>query len=182
MNELAEGGSLRGTAVKYGINYQTLSNRFKGKHFKPKGKPTKLVAQIEEYLVHLLASMSDIGFSLTRSETIGVVNNYIIQNNKENLFPHGGLTIQWYKCFMRRHSDRLNSKLSNNMLLNRALAMNPDLFDQWFNMLQKIYDSYNLNQKPTHIFNCDESGFTSSSGKAVVVCRKGGKALRLRRK
>ncbi len=80
---------------------------------------------------------------------------------------------------MNRHRDRLHTKYSNNMPLNRALAMNPALFDHWFNMVKKTYDEYDLHSKPTHIYNCDESEFTSSSGKAVVICRKGGKALRL---
>ncbi len=125
MNALCDGESLRSTATKYGINYQTLDNRFKGKHTKSNGRQTKLKSQVENLLVHLLQSISDIGFSLTKSELLGLINNYIKENNKEALFPVGGPTKEWYKSFMKRHSDRLNSKFSNNMPLNRALAMQP---------------------------------------------------------
>lgn len=156
-----------------------MDNRFKDKHSKTNGKQTKLGSQLQNLLVELLASISDIGFSLTRSETLGVVNTYIKQNKKQALFPASGPSKEWYKSFMNRHCDKLNSKYSNNMPLNRALAMNPSLFDYWFRMLKEIYEKYDLNDKPTHIFNCDESGFTSSSGHALVVCRKSGKALRL---
>ena len=85
----------------------------------------------------MLASISDIGFSLTRGELLGLINNYIKENNKQALFPAGGPTKEWYKSFMNRHKDRLHTKFSNNMPLNRALAMNPALFDHWFNMVKK---------------------------------------------
>ena len=90
-----------------------------------------------------------------------------------HLFPENDPTDEWYKSFMNRHKDTLVSKYSKNALLNRALSMNPIFFDHWFKLLEKIYDEHNFHAKPTHIFNCDESGISHSSGDTKVVCRKG---------
>ena len=78
MHELADGKSLGDTAAKYGIDFQTLYKRFKGQHSKPR---CILPANDEELLVQSLVSMSEIGIPLTRSLTLGIVNNYIKKNH-----------------------------------------------------------------------------------------------------
>ena len=75
--EMANGVCLRKAALNHGINYQTLSNRFNGKHKKPNERQTKLPAKIEHLLVHLFADLSDIGFCLTKKELLLILNNFV---------------------------------------------------------------------------------------------------------
>ena len=179
MNEMNNGSSLRKAAYNNGINYQTLHNRINNKHTKCNGRPAKLEENIESFLVEILAALSDVGYSLSQYEVLGVVNKHLKDNNKQHLFPENGPTNEWYKSFMNRHKDKLNRKNSNSMPVNRAMAMNPTFFDHWFGLLKKIMDDHGLHNKPTHVFNCDESRFQFSTGSCVVVTRKGGQAFRL---
>ena len=57
----------------------------------------------------------------------------------------------------------------------RAVATQPEIIDSWFEKLKAVYDLHDFYNKPSHIFNCDESGFQCEQGKCKIVCRKGSK-------
>lgn len=42
-------------------------------------------------------------------------------------------------------------------------------------MVKDKYDESELNQKPTHIFNVDETGFSGDQGNQLIICKRGTK-------
>lgn len=76
--------------------------------------------------------MSDIGFSLTRSEVIETVTYYLISIQANHLFKNGEPTKNWYYSFLARLKDKLFTKKTNNTPCNRAQSTNPVVIDCWF--------------------------------------------------
>ena len=49
----------------------------------------------------------------------------------------------------------------------------PEVFERWFKKVKEVYDKHDFHNKPSHVFNCDESGFQCNQGKVRIVTRKG---------
>ena len=60
--------------------------------------------------------------------------------------------------FLKRHPD-LSLRKPGAIALNRVFGMNKGSIELYFNNLQQILASENL--EPSRIYNCDESGLTS---------------------
>ena len=57
--------------------------------------------------------------------------------------------------------------------LEKARAgLTKEVVDGWFNKLYSVLKKLNLFNKPSNIFNCDESGFGDDPGKKVVLVKK----------
>ena len=47
------------------------------------------------------------------------------------------------------------------------------IIDEWFTQVDAVYREHNLNEKPFHVFNYEESGSKFDLDKVNIVCRKG---------
>ena len=136
--------SIREAANVFGIPKSTLCDRINGKHKSPKGPNTALSSTIEQLLVKTFIYLSQIGFSLTKSEMLAVVNSYLVDSDQTNLFKNGQPTKDWYYSFMKRHEKLLDFKQPNNIAANRAAASNPVTFDYWFASVKNVYDEHDF--------------------------------------
>lgn len=93
-----------------------------------------------------------------------------ILNSFKNSVP--GRT--WFKLFRKRHPC-LTLRVAQNFPKNRAESLSKSILDDFFKMVAEKYDELDMYQKPTHIFNVDESGFSGDQGKQMIICAKGSK-------
>ena len=161
--------SIREAATAFGVAKSSLSDRLlHGGRDKPIGRPTLLGESTEKLIVELLTTCSDMGFSLTCSETLDIVESYLSQNGQSKLFKNGRPSEDWYYDFTKRH-DELTIRTSNNMASNRTTATNEETSKVWFEKIEKIYNEHNFHQKPCHIFKIDEIGMICDQGNLIFT-------------
>ena len=136
--------SMREAAKRFGVAQSTLSTRVNGISLERLGRPTTLSEFTETLLVKMLITCNDIGFSLTRPETLDIVESYLKETNQSQIFKNGRPSDDWYYDFIKRHDNELTLRYSSNMPSNRAMATDPVLFEAWFEKMKKIYDEHNF--------------------------------------
>ncbi|RNA20797.1 tigger transposable element-derived 2-like [Brachionus plicatilis] len=130
----------------YGIPRQTIINHVNGRYKNTKiGRPTILTIKEEEELVSLIEKMSEWGFGLNRNSL----------------------------HFKNRWSSRLFLRVSQNITINRAAALNKSVLSDFYDKLESKIKDLGLENKPSNIFNADESGFICNPGLQKVFSRKG---------
>ncbi|XP_060573876.1 uncharacterized protein LOC132731679 [Ruditapes philippinarum] len=65
----------------------------------------------------------------------------------------------WFQRFMSRHPD-LSSRKPENLDKGRMSMSNYKVVGDYFEFLDGILGKYGIKNKPSQIFNCDETGFT----------------------
>jgi hypothetical protein len=65
------------------------------------------------------------------------------------------------KWFFKRHPD-ISERVPEVLDNSRARMSNWTVTNQYFNLLNKTVEDLGLKDKPTQIFNCDESGFSGT--------------------
>jgi hypothetical protein len=166
---------MRRAAELYNIPFSTLNDKFHGRHDKAVGPPTVLSASTEAYIVETLQCMAEIGYGLGRAETISFVQGYLEKTNQSHLFSNGKPSKDWYYGFIKRHKDKIKVSKAQNLPMNRAKATQPEVFDDFFAKLKEIYDKYELHDKPSNGFNCNETGFQCHQGKVKIVTKSNDK-------
>ncbi len=96
------------------------------------------------------------GVPLSIDEFLNLAKNYASSLNKKHLFPSETPTYDWLYSFLKRH-DNLVLKKSYPLEKKRA-ALTEEQVDEWFQLLNKTIQDYDLANRPAQIFNCDESG------------------------
>ena len=97
--------SIRKAAETYGITKSTLSDHTKNKHTKDVGRPSFLSKLTEELIVQTLRTLSEIGFALTKPQTLNLISAYLINTNQENIFPNNIPSDRWYYAFIKRNQE-----------------------------------------------------------------------------
>ncbi|CAF3646331.1 unnamed protein product, partial [Rotaria sp. Silwood2] len=73
-------------------------------------------------------------------------------------FRNGAPTKEWYYGFVKRWDHKL--KLMKSIRLEKVRAgLTPEIVDGWFCKLYLTLKKLDLFNKPSNIFNCDETGF-----------------------
>lgn len=67
----------------------------------------------------------------------------------------------------------LGFRVSNHLAHNRSRSCTKSTCEEFFKLVQSLMDKLKLHQKPTHIFNVDETNFTSMASNARVFASKG---------
>ena len=74
---------------------------------------------------------------------------------------------------MHRHPI-LTLRKADNLERSRAEAFNPDIVNEYFEMLDTVLTSNNLKKSPRRIYNCDET-FLQDYTREKVITMKGSK-------
>ena len=61
--------------------------------------------------------------------------------------------------------------------LAREKMTDSSVFSDYFNLLEEVLVKYNLKDKPSHIYNCDESGMPLEHKPPRVISPKGAKKV-----
>jgi hypothetical protein len=172
-----KGLSQREVARLYDIPLTTIHNTLKGNYSSNKiGKQPLLTEEIEKIFVQTLIRLADIGIGLNKLEIFSVMKMYLTRTNQENLFKDGTPSNKWYDGFLGRYPE-ISVRIAQNFALNRAKGITLESAEEWYQSVASLYNECwpDGNVPSTHLWNCDESGYSGHQGSLLIVCKKGSK-------
>lgn len=152
----------------------TLSSRISRCSSNHVGRSTALTVEEEEYLVKLIETLQEWGELCTYKDVMKYAVEYVNLLGLQSRFQSGSPTKEWYYGFIKRWSHRLQIMKSCRLEKSRA-NVSREIVDGWFNKLYAVLKKLNILNKPSNIFNADESGFGDDPGKKVVLVKRGTK-------
>ena len=77
-------------------------------------------------------------------------------------------SYDWFLAFKKRH-PRLALRVPEGLSKARAEAFNKERVETFFNDVKKVYQDLNLENCPSIIYNCDETGLSTVPGNSTKV-------------
>ena len=166
-----EGESIRHAALLYNVPKSTLSDRISGRvvHGKKSGPQPYLTLAEEEELASFLIGCASIGHPRTRKDVLCLVQEVMDAKGLRSTVSSG-----WWTRFRERHPD-ITQRSAVPLSLARAKATDSKVIEKYFDLLETTLLDNNLQDKPSQIFNCDETGMPLSPKCHRVVDRVGAK-------
>lgn len=177
VTEVKQGNSLRSVAKKYDIDKSFLSRRILEKHTGRRGRKTVLSKQQETELAKHLELMAKWGFALTKKEVIQTVQDYVLEHNLQTPFKDNTPGDEWFRGFCSRNALNLRKHEALDKA-RRSATSDPYIIYPFYELLDKTIDELGLRDKPSHIWNLDETYFCSDPNRVPGVARKGQKVHR----
>jgi hypothetical protein len=162
-----KGISVRRAAEEYGIPKSTLHDRIVGKVGSKSG-PRRYLDSCEEIeLLNFLSHCSSLGYSRTRQQVIDLVQETVNMKGIQTKVSAG-----WWKSFQSRHQD-LILRQPEPISQSRLAATSDVVLTNYFDLLESTLRDCDLTERPSQIFNLDESGFPLSPKPLKVIAKKG---------
>lgn len=165
---------LRRAALEYNVPRSTLSDYVQQKsHFGATSGPAKyLSSEEEEEVVKWIAGCAEIGWAKSVREIRGVVSTIV----SSKLGYAVNVSQGWWDKFRKRH-PQLVLRSSEMIAYKRAVAVNKDVIDHYFDLLECTLKKNGLSERAPQIFNADESGMPLSPQAGKRVGLKGTKRV-----
>ena len=169
--------SLFKAAKIYGIPESTLRDHLKhmnrtGEATCKKGRPMILTSKEEDEIAMICDVFIRWKFGIGKKEIVQVVRDYCKGNKRSNLFKGGVPRDDWWRGFMRRH-PQLVQRRPQALQMVRAESATVGMIHDWFqNCLKPSLESLGLVDKPSSIYNVDESGFLLSGRPGKVIAKR----------
>ena len=170
MNDVRVGGlSIRKSAKKWGIKRTTLQDRLSGRVEinRRSGPPPILTKQEENQFTDWLIVMANRGFGVSKECLLKTVKTFLDKDGRKNPFQDNKPGNKWFRSFVKRN-PRVKFRKSRPLEKKRAKISKEDL-DAWFNGFEKFLVEKNLADKPSQIWNCDETGFDMQGRAGNVI-------------
>ncbi|XP_072401138.1 uncharacterized protein [Diabrotica undecimpunctata] len=168
----------RATKV-YTIPRSTLHDHLKGRRGQKSssyGRTQDIPQQEEEKLANGLRTMEKWGFGLSRKEVLQVVADFVKENNIKTQFKDGKPGEDWFLNFKRRHN--LSIKKPQSVEFARKKNLDPFLIYNYFDLLENVIEELGLQERPSQIWNLDESSFCTDPSKTKIVGQRGAPSTR----
>lgn len=168
-----------GAHKKYKIPQMTLSYHrrgLRGKKSSTMGRSTALPPEEETRLAECLITMEKWGWGLTRRDVFNIVEQYVTTNNLKTPFRQGRPGEDWYLGFSKRHN--LSIKKPQSVEYARKKCLDPFIINNYFKILKKQLDDFDLNDKPRQIWNLDETNFCLDASRTKIVGKRGAPSSR----
>ena len=165
------GASVRRAAEIYGVPKSSLHDRLAGKvelHATSGPRPYLSVAE-EEELVSFLLQMARIGYPYTRKQVLALVQEIINSKGIDTTITNG-----WWDRFCNRH-PKVTFRAAIPLSMARAMASDSEVLDRYYDMLEECLHKNEIFNKPSSIYNCDETGMALNPKCPKVVGEKGSK-------
>ena len=133
------------------------------------GPPSYLTIEEEEELTSFLLELAKIGYALTRKEVIAIVQRVVDSKNISAIVSNG-----WWERYVNRH-PQITLRVAVPFSMARAMASDRYVIDRYFDMLEDCLKSNEIYNKPSCIFNCDESGILLNPNSLKVIDKVGSK-------
>ncbi|CAF1554616.1 unnamed protein product [Didymodactylos carnosus] len=166
LKEISEVSTIHAAAKKYKIPYSTLqlhSNSPPTHRYA--GRPTRFTDLEETFLVGAATVLQEWGAPITSAELIKMATCF--GEDLRKTFLRGKPTREWYSSFMVRHPELKPVKPIPLQLPRSKITMS--IIDKWFTLLEQVLNDNDLIDKPSQIFNCDESGFCDRTDIRKVI-------------
>lgn len=165
-------------ARKFGIPKSTLKDRIKKSDTEKHGlgPSSCLGIDAELKLVRHIKTLQKFGFApdtnsvriwaFQLAEEMKIKHKFNKDNRKAG--------YDWLHSFLRRHPD-ISVRTAEGISINRATGMNRETVKQYFELLEKVLNENGLFDKPSNIFNMDETGLQLNNRPTKVLAAKGSK-------
>ncbi|XP_026728980.1 uncharacterized protein LOC113498807 [Trichoplusia ni] len=175
LESIAKGEKSQYAAAKhYRIPVSTLNDRIKGKtriKSQTLGRPTAIPDEIEVRLANALIILEKWGFGLSRVEIINLVEEFIKLNEIATPFRNGRPGSDWLYNFRKRHG--LSIKKPQPIEHVRRQMTDPFIIEEYFNLLEKVLLDLDLVNRPSQVWNLDETSVSLDPSKTKVVGKIG---------
>ena len=161
--------TIRKASLCYGIPKSTLHDHLSGKVVAgaQPGPKRYLNDEEEAELLQWLEGCAEVGCAKSVKEVRAVVSGILAaKHGIENVIVSHG----WWDRFCQRHAH-LALRAGESLSYRRAMAMNCETIDGYFNHLESVLKKNTLSDRPSLIFNADETGIplNHEPGKRVAV-------------
>ena len=122
---------------------------------KPGPSPT-LSKDDESKVVEYIKVCTQIGFGRTKQQILSLVGGIVAKSQTPTKFKDRKPGNDWWLGFLARWPQ---VKLCNpqSLPLESAIALNPSVVKNYFDLLHQIMTKYSLLDKPQRIYNADET-------------------------
>ena len=170
--------SLRTFAKSKGVSYGTAYRWVKKVNKKAgKGRPTVLTEEEENLLATALKFLGDSNMGQDRDDIRIMVQEFLNTSKRPNPFKDSKPGIDWITAFEKRHPE-ISLRSPETLTVARAKSLTPEtvniFFDKYEDLLSQHSDT-GLPNEPERIFNCDETGLTTSAVDKKIYTRRGKK-------
>ena len=171
LEAVREGMTVSTAARNFGIPRSTLHHRVSGRvvhGVKPGPKPY-LNETEEKELGSYLKHCAKVGYGKTRRDAMGIVESATAERG---LLRSSHVSDGWWRRFKDRQGD-LSLRQGDSTAHVRMDALNKETMDHYFSLLHETLTEHGLLNKPSQIYNVDESGVPLNPRPPKVITTKG---------
>lgn len=162
--------SLRKASKEYNVSYSFLQRRYPGEvELDSINGPSSVFSQSEEEaLANWLSEMALRGMGLRPCEFMDFIQTLVKKEQRETPFRDDRPGFGWYTSFMLRNKHLVSLKPETQLELCRS-KVSKERTDKWYCSFREFLISKNIVDKPSRIWNADETGFNMGSNKSKVI-------------
>lgn len=173
LNLIKEGKlGVREAARQFKIDKSKLSRSLNCKNKSKRGRKQALSMEQETDLTQKIIVMAKWGFALSKEEIKRVVQTYVSENNIRTVFKNGKPGDDWFRLFCERNGLS-QKKMEQLEKCRRTATSDPFIIYSFYNRLEETINRLGLQEKPSHIFNLDETSFNLDPGRVKGVAAIG---------
>ena len=164
-----QGCSVRRAAEEYRVPRSTLHDRVSGRiqHGATSGPPRYLSDEEEKELAEFLRNCAKVGYARTRLQVITLVQQTLKDKGLDVRVSNG-----WWESFKRRN-PKLALRTAEPLSYARLIAGNPEVLNYYYDLLENTLMENDLMDKPSQIFNTDETGLPLDPASLKVIVPSG---------
>ena len=170
--------SQRKAAKLYKVPQATISNRITEVSMgdiRP-GRPQIIPEAIENVIAEKVVEAADQGFGTSRVQLLQKVGRVVKKLHMTTPFRNQVPGKVWFSNFKKRNPT-IALRKPEKTPTTRLKAMNPTLVGNYFVDLQQLLHDLELEGKPHHVWNMDETNVSFEHDPVRVVARKGAKQV-----
>ena len=166
LKSVEEGNSVTRAARSFGVPRSTLHDRVSGRvvhGVKPGPKPyldDKEEKELSTYLKHC----AKVGYGKTRKDVLCIVES---ATGDRGRLRADRVSDGWWRRFKERQGD-LSLRQGDSTAHVRFDALNQETIDHYFSLLHDTLSTHGLLDKPSQIYNVDETGVLKQSRRLKV--------------
>ena len=176
INAVKNGESVREAERNYGVPKSTIADSLKKKYKLP-GRPGRrqiIPLEVENKIANAVKEAAKQGIGITRRQLLSRVGE--LSRKMKFAFNNGKPGKDWFDGFKRRHPD-LSIRKPEKLTTTRARMVNPVVLQRYFTDLNEILVEFDISNKPSVIWNCDETGKQFEHDPVKILAPKGARSL-----
>ena len=156
---------VRRAAELYNVPKSTLSDWVSGRaEFGSHSGPSRYVTDEEEGLVNFICGCASMVYAKTKKDILTVVEEIVASKGYRQVNVSNG----WWKAFKQRHLY-LTLRTVEKLSYACAVESDPVVIDRYYGLLEETLTENGLRDRPSQIFNCDETGLPLDHTPSSVV-------------